>query len=388
VKQIDAPPPPVIEPVATDALAATVNGVEPMEAGDVSEQEANARLLNRLRRPETIVSFLFSFGILLFLMTRANIDLDDVLRRMAMANGWLLLAAFLVYYASFPVRALRWRLLLNTAGVSKADNQRMPGVIGLTEIVFLSWFANCIVPAKLGDAYRGYLLKSRARVSFSTAIGTILTERITDVLILFGLLVAAGYIAFRGHLPDQLIYLLVFGGVLAGLVLLALVSIRGLTPLVQRFLPARVYDFYTKFAHGVLRSVRPGTIPWLLGYTCVIWLLEGLRLYLVSAALGVRLPLSVTLFIALASSLLTTIPFTPAGLGFVESAVVTALLWFRTDVTTALSISFLDRIIAYWSIIVFGIIVFVLSANRDRIIRQLSHWGLMNRRPRPALSDD
>src|SRR3712207_7067169 len=40
-------------------------------------------------------------------------------------------------------------------------------VLGISEIVMLSWFANCIVPAKLGDAYRAYLLKRTAGVSFS-----------------------------------------------------------------------------------------------------------------------------------------------------------------------------------------------------------------------------
>jgi uncharacterized protein (TIRG00374 family) len=352
---------------------------------DLTEQEANASLLRRLGRVETIVSFLFSFAILVFLLTRVNIDLGEVVRRMSSANGLFVLLAFAAYYASFPVRALRWRMLLRNAGVSKADNPRVPGLIGLTEMIFLSWFANCIVPAKLGDAYRGYLLKSRARVSFSTTMGTILTERITDVLVLFGLLVAAGYIAFRGHLPDQLVYLLGFGAVLAGAVVVALIGIRGFRPVAARLMPKRAHELYVKFEYGVLQSFRLRTLPLLLGYTGVVWLLEGLRLYLVCMALGVRLPLSVTLFIALASSLLTTIPFTPAGLGFVESAVVTALLWFRIDTATALSISFLDRLISYWSIILLGMVVFVLSVNRERI-KTLLGWPI-RRDPAPVRTD-
>ena len=45
---------------------------------------------------------------------------------------------------------------------------------GLVEIIYLSWFVNCIVPAKLGDAYRSYLLKRNSNVAFSSTIGTIL----------------------------------------------------------------------------------------------------------------------------------------------------------------------------------------------------------------------
>jgi uncharacterized protein (TIRG00374 family) len=340
---------------------------EAPEAADLSEREANASLVRRFLRPETIVSFLFSFAILFFFFTRIDINLGDVLARMSTANPALLLLAFVAYYASFPIRALRWQLLLRNAGVSRADNPRVPGVPGLWAMIHLSWFANCIVPAKLGDAYRGYLLKSRAGVSFSVTIGTILTERIIDLLALFGLLVLAGLVAFHGQMPEQLRYLFAFGGVLAGVVVLGLVVLRSARPLAARLLPARLHALYVKFEHGITRSVRPRSVPLLLTYTGLVWLLEGLRLYLVAAALDVRLPLSVTLFIALASSLLTTIPFTPAGLGFVESAVVTALLWFQVDKATALSVSFLDRIVSYWSIIASGLVLFLVTVNRERV---------------------
>ena len=60
--------------------------------------------------------------------------------------------AFVVFYLGFPLRGYRWQRLLRETGF----------VIGLrnsTEILYLSWFVNCVVPAKLGDVYRAYLLK-------------------------------------------------------------------------------------------------------------------------------------------------------------------------------------------------------------------------------------
>ena len=69
---------------------------------------------------------------------------------------------------------------------------------GLGQIIFLSWFANCVVPAKLGDAYRAYLLKKDANVGFSKTIGTILAERIIDMIILFVLLAGAALLVIRG----------------------------------------------------------------------------------------------------------------------------------------------------------------------------------------------
>jgi len=68
------------------------------------------------------------------------------------------LLALLVYYAGFPLRGWRWTKLLRGAGykVKVKDG---------TEILFLSWLVNCIVPAKLGDLYRAYLFKLNSPVS-------------------------------------------------------------------------------------------------------------------------------------------------------------------------------------------------------------------------------
>lgn len=75
-----------------------------------------------------------------------------------------------------------------------------------------------------------------------------------------------------------------------------------------------------------------------------------------------------SLFIALASALLTVLPFTPSGLGVVESGIVLVLLLasemgLLPEVSRgqALSVALLDRLVAYWSLLFFGIVVYVFS---------------------------
>ncbi len=50
-----------------------------------------------------------------------------------------------------------------------------------TEIIFISWLVNSVVPAKLGDVYRAWLLKANYPVSLSSTFGTIFTERLFDL---------------------------------------------------------------------------------------------------------------------------------------------------------------------------------------------------------------
>ncbi|MDQ3327694.1 MAG: lysylphosphatidylglycerol synthase domain-containing protein, partial [Chloroflexota bacterium] len=62
--------------------------------------------------------------------------------------------------------------------------------------------------------------------------------------------------------------------------------------------------------------------------------------------------------------LLTTVPFTPAGLGVVEAAIVTVLLPVINDAGLAGSVALLDRTITYWSLVLIGAVVYLFSGNK------------------------
>jgi uncharacterized protein (TIRG00374 family) len=319
----------------------------------------------------TLLSFVLGFGIIAFLFTRVQIDLGAILDRVRQANPWLLALAFLGFYATFPVRAVRWRRLLdNVEGSTHEEDRRRMGIPALSEIIFLAWFANCIVPAKLGDLYRGYLLKINAAVSFSTTIGTIVAERIIDVVVLFLLMLLATGLSFGRAVPPQVLVMMQIGLALVVLVVIGLVAMRRLRPVVEQLLPARLHQQYARFEHGTLNSFRG--IPLLLLLTTLAWAGEVARLYLVTLSLGlVSIAQSVIVFVALAAALMTTLPLTPAGLGFAEGAIVGVFLLAAgaglapgVDEHGAASIALLDRAISYWSLIAVGLVVYPLSRRK------------------------
>jgi uncharacterized protein (TIRG00374 family) len=133
-------------------------------------------------------------------------------------------------------------------------------------------------------------------------------------------------------------------------------------------LPHRILEFYDRFEEGVFSAVDLRALPRLAFLTGLIWATEALRLYLVVAAFGfpdVRIGLSGVVFVALAGSLLTAVPLTPAGIGIVETGVVGLLtLVYGVGQTEALAITIVDRAISVLSIIVLGSIVYALSPKR------------------------
>lgn len=356
----------------TELVLSVDNNTNKLENEEAEVEEAEAELgslslKDRLLDIKTLAGFGVSAVILVFFVLTVKIDFGATFSKILSANVGFLLAGFVIYYSAFYARGLRWRMLLNNAGFQHEPKVHLPKLGGLIEIIYLSWFVNCLVPAKLGDAYRGYLLKKNANASFSRTLGTIFGERIADVLVLFGLLCLGGLFAFNS-VESKLssIYLVfVFGLILVMAIVLGLIALRFWSDKIARLIPARFQSIFHRFQQGTISTFHRDTQLKLYAFTMIIWLCEGARLYFVLQSLGINsLDLSVVIFIALASSLLTTLPFTPAGLGAVEGTVVGVLTIFSIDKNLATSVAILDRVISYWSIIIIGAIVYVVSRKK------------------------
>ena len=343
------------------------------EAGPPVDREngqlpADASLGKRFWNVQTLVSFVIAFAVLVLLFTRVQIDVGGTVQAILRANPLYYLTALVVYYLVFPIRALRWRQMLLNSG---CQSDEVPGALTLAEIIFLSWFVNCLVPAKLGDVYRAYLLKKRSVLSGSMAGGTIVAERLLDLTTLLLLAGLAGLAALWGQ-RDKLATLVLPLEIISALILVAalgLLAMRLWSSWLRGLLPPQFRGLYARFVEGAVGSF--GNYQLILPYSLLAWLAEAARLFLVVRALGLTLAASptvevaVVVAVALVGSLLTALPLTPAGLGFVESGLVGALLLVGVrDQSVAISIAVLDRTISYVSLVVIGLVVYLVGSRR------------------------
>jgi uncharacterized protein (TIRG00374 family) len=317
-------------------------------------------LSQRLRDPRTIVSLGLPLVLLVLIAVLfLNINIGELLHVVSQANPALLLAAFAIYYVGFPLRGYRWTILLRGAGANVS-------VRDATEIIFISWLVNCLVPAKLGDVYRAYLLKVNNGVSASLAFGTIFIERVFDLFAIVLLGLAAGFWSFRNGMSPGVQLVFAVGIAVVAVLSVGLFIIRNFgSRIIRRLpLPHRVVEFYDRFEEGLF-SIRARNLPWLAILTGLIWATEAMRLYLVILALGftdIQLGISGAFFVALIASLLTAVPFTPAGLGLVELGVGGILVTiYNVPNQDAAAIVLVDRTISVLSVIVIGSIVWILS---------------------------
>ena len=337
--------PPHVEDAGIEDLA--------LAAGRTDEREVRRRLFG-FREAISLVVPLALLGLF-----ARNVDGAEAAATVGRASPFFVLLALAIYYLSFPVRAWRWALLLREGGADVRGKQ-------LLRILLLGWFVNCLVPAKLGDLYRSYLVKRRFGISLSRTVGVVVAERLLDVFAVFGLLAVGGTIAFGRTIVADLRLVYLAGAALAVLISVGFVAIYAVAPRLARYFPTNVRRVGRLFREGVLNSFR--ALPAAGPLTLIVWLCEALRLYFVLAALGLDLPYSGVIFVAVASSLLTTVPLTPAGFGFVEIAIVYLLTsGFGLAQHDAVAVALLDRAVSVFSVVVVGGILYARNAASERI---------------------
>ena len=187
-------------------------------------------------------------------------DLGQVRRALGEADYRFLPPALVLYFAGVWVRALRWQALLSPV--------RRLSVRTLFPIVVIGYMANNILPWRIGEFVRGYVLRERAGIATSASLATIAVEWICDGLTMLAFLLFASLFV---PLDDELRRIAWGAATVFGILLLVLIAIvasdalRGrLLALIARPLPAalagRLVGLVESFVGGlrILRSGRAG----------------------------------------------------------------------------------------------------------------------------------
>jgi len=338
------------------------------DAAEITREQL--ALSKKLLNWRTLLPLLVVIAALLIFAQRANIDPQKTWAVIRSANLLLFLIAFIIYYSSFAIRALRWRLLLENVGFTRANGIQLPKFWKIVQIIYISFFANSVVPAKLGDLYRAYLLRQEIRVSTTRSFGTVVAERLLDLIVLLLLFIPALLISLHTSMPPQLYVSMevLLAIVVVGIVGLFVLRI-GREPM-ARLVPQRFREHYYHFQEGVLGSFR--RVPALAGLSVGVWTCEALRFFFVAASLSliggsfIHI-LAAAVVIGLGEALLTALPTTGGGVGLVEGGMVAmiALFYHGADAVnlTAAAI-LLDRTISLFSILLIGLVVFLIEFGR------------------------
>ncbi len=268
----------------------------------------NPKLKNVIRF--TIFLGIGIFFIWIFLRNLTPDQKKEIFNSMGNANYWWIALAIPLGILSHYVRAMRWKMLIETMGYK-------PGNTNMFFAVITGYFANLALP-RLGEVSRCSILTKYENVPFNKSFGTVITERALDFIIfvfLFFLNLAlqaerlSGYINEKIYKPLQAKFHITYNlsGTLTILVVaFAVVGILIFLIFRKQILANKMYlkikEIVLGFVEG-MKSLIKVRNPWLFGfYTFSIWALYLLMAYIVffsipaSSGVGLDAGLAVLVF--------------------------------------------------------------------------------------------
>lgn len=298
-------------------------------------------------------------AVFLFLAFR-NVPLADLgaaLRRFDLR--WLI-PAFAISFTLQVFRAWRWQLELRPLA--------RIGLGKLWVVTSVAYMAINLLPARLGEVVRPWLLSRRTRVTMSNVVGNLVIEKTMDsIVIVFYILV--GLLTTR-NLPAWVRRGAIVPAVAAA-VLVALVALlwwKG-EPFVDRsivrFLPERFSAGLKRGLRAFLDGMKILPDGRLLGTVFVVslalWFLPILSSYVIIRAFSFEVPFSAAVIVFIFIGFGTALPNAPGMIGTYQYACQLALGLFGVDATSALAYGLVLNAIQLLSLVAQGVVALPLA---------------------------
>ena len=291
-----------------------------------------------------IIGIVFSVIFLILALYRANFaQIGKAL--IGVKLDWLILAV-LVYLSTFIPRTLRWQRLLMPIKPFR--------FYGLLPIILVGYMANNLLPMRVGELFRAYFLKEKEKVSGSSALATILVERVCDgltlVLVLVVVLVffpqkqwvhivgwTAGAVFFTGLIGT--ILLPRYGDLIQGGPLLSSLKDKPW----GRWLITKLGAFLI----GLRGLSSPADFAVIGSLSALIWFVEGVVLYLVTLAFGLSLSPAGIALVLVIINFSTMIPSGPGFIGTFQYAFVLSFGLLGIAKETAIAVSIATQLVFF-----------------------------------------
>ena len=307
-----------------------------------------SQVLKRILSIPTFITFVIVSGIIVILVTGFDIDMAKVMSIIFEAGPVPHILAFLTHYLSFVFRGLRWKYLVGTV-----NHHKQPSSFEYVKLIFLSNFINSASLFRIGDLYKVYAFNRKYAKGFTNLLGTLITERLLDCVMLAILVGVFGQVLLQTA-NKEIQMIVVFPIILLGILLLAFIAVIKIKKIPKFPLLTNLIHKAKEGAQIPKKNIVPAFLMSILAWVC-----EIVRVYFIASALQFDLEFAHTSILSLVHAMLTLVP-TPGGIGAVESGVAglgTLLLNMTPENSIALIL--LDRSITYLSVLLIGGFVFI-----------------------------
>lgn len=310
-----------------------------------------------------------------------DVDLGEVLNLTSQASVFWIIIFIISFYAGNVIRTLRWKVILHSVKPDVSFKH-------LFGALMVGYGINCITP-KLGEITRAVLLGRWEKLSRSSMLGTVIVERVIDIVSLgFAVLVSA-YI-WRESLYEKFLWL-ESTLYIAGILMLGIMIIIYLTVVYKEKFYGIIIRLFSKISEKIaqklayifemltqgfssLKGVKNYSLTILL--TVVLLLVYAFSSYLGFFMLSMNQIQPVTYqmgWILMSIAAIGVIIPTPGATGSYHAlAKSTLVLLFGFGETISVAYAFLTHIISYFLFIFTALIIFfVLNKQQNNLFKTI-----------------
>lgn len=316
-----------------------------------------------------LISTVLAVALLYWAFSSSQLSWSDILHTLSTANyTWVSVSIFISILAHY-FRAVRWNQLL-------AVMKYHPGTTRTLSAVLIGYFANFIIP-RMGEVSRCGSLQKTAEIPFEKSFGTVITERIVDLLCLAIVLGINLLIEFEPlqhylfpniHLPGNA--LLIAAGTL---LLLAIFFIYKYKNQFFNFLESKkdtskIIQLLMGWIDGIKSIFLVKNRALFIFYSAGIWICYYLNAYVLLLAFpeSMNLGLGAAVTVLVMGSFGMTMP-TQGGIGAYHSLVGSTLVYYGIQKTNATALATFFHGTQMISILLLGGISFIITLILPKI---------------------
>ena len=293
-------------------------------------------------------------------------DLGKVIEIVTSVDFFIILFGFFIYFFSIYFRTLRWNSIF--------ENKIKIKLTSLSRIVISGYMFNNLLPARLGELARIYHFNLVKRIDKSYLLGTILAERITDVIALFIFIGAGIFFVPKDlliNLSDELgvnINLIYLFLILIGLsiVFFVLMQFKTYRKIMTTFIPKfnfindKILSIVDSFFKGLF-NLEKNKIINIIFLALIIWIIEFSMFFIVETQIELNLDNTflAIVFFGVFANLSGIVPSTSGGWGPFELIGTIVLISFGADRESAAAFTIIVHLILWLPISIIGLICFL-----------------------------
>jgi hypothetical protein len=309
------------------------------------------------------LKFWLGIGVSVFFMALLfrKIDFNQLWSALLAVDYRYILMAVVCTFVSYFLRAVRWHYLL-------IPEKRIP-LSSLYPATIIGYMANNVLPARLGEFVRAYVLAQKEGLQTPTVFASLVIDRLFDG---FTVMLILLFTLFTLRLPEGLseaenvlktggvVTFVLYATVVAFLLLLKRQTMRTLAwtgvvlkPFPQR-LTDRVIPLLGSFIGGIRMSSKGGHIAAVLASSLAVWIFCVIPVDLVLRGFGIHLPITASMFILVLLVFAVMVPASPGFIGTYHYACFKGLSAFGIAESQAVSVALVIHSTAFFPVILAG----------------------------------